>query len=39
MSDQSIQTTGGVLHPQDIEFINNCICEVFGCNVKAITEL
>lgn len=36
---ESIQTTGGVLHPQDIEFINNCICEVFGCNAEAITEL
>ena len=38
MSD-SIQTTGGVLHPSDIEFINNCICEVFGCEPEDITEL
>ena len=28
---ESIQTTGGVLHPKDIKFINNCICEVFDC--------
>jgi len=36
---ESIQTTGGVLHPQDIEFINNCICEVFDCVPSQITEL
>ena len=35
----SIQTTGGVLHPSDIEFINNCICEVFNCEPQDITEL
>ena len=35
----SIQTTGGVLHPSDIEFINNCISEVFGCKQDDITEL
>lgn len=34
-----IQTTGGVLHPEDIEFINNCICEVFDCESSQITEL
>ena len=38
MSD-SIQTTGGVLHPDDIEFINSCICEVFSCAPSQITEL
>lgn len=38
MSD-SIQTTGGVLHPNDIEFINNCICEVFNSNPAQIIEL
>ena len=38
MSD-SIQTTGGVLHPKDIEFINNCICEVFDCESSQIAEL
>lgn len=27
---ETIQTTGGVLHPNDIEFINNCICDVLG---------
>ena len=36
---ESIQTTGGVLHPSDIEFINNCICEVFNCEPGDITEL
>lgn len=35
----SIQTTGGVLYPKDINFINNCICEVFNCDVSQITEL
>ena len=35
----SIQTTGGVLHPKDIEFINQCICDVFGCNSDEISEL
>ena len=38
MSDL-IQTTGGVLHPEDIEFINSCICEVFSCGPSQITEL
>lgn len=36
---ESIQTTGGVLHPSDIDFIKNCICEVFGCQPEDITEL
>lgn len=36
---ESIQTTGGVLHPEDIEFINNCICEVFDCEPSQITKL
>lgn len=36
---ESIQTTGGVLHPEDIEFINNCICEVFNCEPAQIAEL
>ena len=35
----SIQTTGGVLHPEDILFINNCICEVFNCEPSQITDL
>jgi len=36
---ESIQTTGGVLHPKDIEFINKCICEVFDCGPSQIAEL
>ena len=36
---ESIQTTGGVLHPSDIEFINNCICEVFSFEPQDISEL
>ena len=35
----TIQTTGGILHHEDIEFINRCICEVFNCNVSQIKEL
>ena len=35
----SIQTTGGVLRQSDIEFINNCICEVFDCEASQITEM
>ena len=35
----SIQTTGGILHPSDIVFINSCICDVFGCCPDDITEL
>ena len=35
----SIQTTGGILHPKDIEFITNCICDVFGCEPKDFSEL
>ena len=34
-----IQTTGGVLHPEDIQNISDCICDVFGCEPDAITEL
>lgn len=34
-----IQTTGGVLHPSDIEYITNTICDVFGCNKAQISEL
>ncbi len=36
---EPILTTGGVLNPSDIEFINNCICEVFNCKPEDITEL
>ena len=35
----SILTTGGVLHPEDIEFIYKCICDVFNCDTSQITEL
>ena len=35
----SIQTTGGVLHPQDIQFIKDCICDVFDCKEEDITDL
>ena len=35
----TIQTTGGVLHPQDLEFIKNCICEVFNCESLKISDL
>ncbi len=34
-----IQTTGGILHLEDIEFITNCICDVFNCNPSQISEL
>lgn len=36
---ESIQTTGGILHPKDISFIKNCICDVFNCDSSMITEL
>ena len=36
---ESIQTTGGVLHSEDIVFINNCICDVFNCDLSQISEL
>lgn len=36
---ESIRTTGGILHSEDIQSILNCICDVFNCNVDAITEL
>lgn len=34
-----IQTTGGILHPEDVQSILNCICDVFGCDHSAITQL
>ena len=36
---ETIQTTGGVLHLEDIEFINDCISEVFDCKPDEILEL
>ncbi|MBQ5398717.1 MAG: phosphotransferase [Ruminococcus sp.] len=35
----TIQTTGGVLHEQDLAFINKTICEVFNCNEEQIMDL
>ena len=34
-----IQTTGGILHSSDLEFITQCICDVFQCDPSQITEL
>lgn len=36
---ESIQTTGGILNPDDIEFIYNCICDVFSCQPSQINDL
>ncbi len=36
---ETIQTTGGVLHPDDIQNIIDCVCDVFCCTPNAITEL
>ena len=36
---ESIQTTGGILSPDDIQKIINCICDVFNCNPGVITDL
>ncbi|MBQ2885147.1 MAG: phosphotransferase [Alphaproteobacteria bacterium] len=37
--DQTIQTTGGILHIEDVQNIINYICDVFNCVPAAITEL
>lgn len=37
--EKTIQTTGGIIHKEDIEFIKNCICEVFNCAPSQILEL
>lgn len=34
-----IQTTGGVLHQTDLDFINHTICEVFNCDKEQIYNL
>ena len=39
MNNDTIQTTGGVLHPQDVDFIIQTICEVFNCNEEQINNL
>lgn len=35
----TIQTTGGVLHTEDLDFIYQTICEVFNCNKEQIKDL
>ncbi len=39
MSETTIQTTGGVLHEQDLNFIYKTICEVFNCSREQIMDL
>ncbi len=39
LNEQMIQTTGGVLHKSDIDFINECIRDVFCCEEKDILDL
>ena len=34
-----IQTTGGVLHSTDVEFITSCICDVFNCETSEISDI
>ncbi len=35
----TLQTTGGVLHPADLDFIMDSICDVFNCEKSQIYEL
>ncbi len=39
MENTSIQTTGGVIHQEDLEYIYQTICEVFNCNKEQIMNL
>ena len=39
MSENVIQTTGGVLHSEDLDSIYRTICEVFNCNREQILDL
>jgi thiamine kinase-like enzyme len=39
MSENEIQTTGGVLRSEDLDFIYQTICEVFNCSRDQILEL
>ncbi len=39
MTENIIQTTGGVLHSEDLDFIYQTICEVFNCNRDQILDL
>ena len=36
---QDIQTTGGILHSEDLDFIYQTICEVFNCEKEQINNL
>lgn len=36
---EAIQTTGGVLHKEDMDFIYQTICDVFNCNKEQINDL
>ena len=39
MTNEDIQTTGGILHKSDLDFIYQTICEVFYCNKEQIINL
>ena len=39
MHKNDIQTTGGVLHKEDLDYIFQIICEVFNCHKEQITDL
>ena len=39
MNEEIIQTTGGTLRRQDLDFIYQTICEVFNCNKEQINNL
>lgn len=39
MNTTTIQTTGGVIYPKDMDFITNCICDVFCCEPASITDM
>lgn len=39
MSENVIQTTGGVLHQGDLDFIYFSICDVFNCNKEQVLNL
>ena len=38
MTNNVIQTTGGTLNQEDLDFIYQTICEVFSCNVEQINN-
>ncbi len=39
MTENVIQTTGGVLHREDLDFIYQTICEVFNCTREQVLDL